>query len=119
MKKNYEFNPKETAALNQFLSSIHVFRGLSPAFPVSYIEALLAVALKPGQGSGEYAARMDKEKADASRILGVIGERPRRSDEAYHLISQYPDPLDSRKTQYYLTPQGYQVLKKLLATQGA
>lgn len=116
MRKTYEFNAGEAKELKRFLASIRHFKDLSKGFPVSHIEALLAVALSPGQGSGDYAALMDEDKASTSRMLGVIGERPRRTEKCYNLIEQYDDPVDSRRTQYYLTPAGYSFLRKLLDT---
>lgn len=114
MKKSLEFSAGETKELKKFLAAVRLFKDLHKGFPVSHIEGLLAVALNPGQGSGDYATWMDEDKASTSRILGTIGERPRRTDKCHNLIEQYDDPVDSRKTQYYLTPAGHTFLKKLL-----
>lgn len=114
MKNKYEFSPEEAAEMQRFLRSLAHFKKLSAAFPQSYMEALLKIALKPGLGTGEYAERIDTSSPNCSRILGILGDRPRRSNEHYSLIEQQDDPIDARKTHYYLTAKGYNVIKKIL-----
>lgn len=117
MKNKFEFTPEEVAGLKKFMRTLAHFKKLDQAFPQSYMEALLHIALKPGLGTSDYAERLETSKSNASRILGIIGERPRRSDEHHDLIEQEDDPSDARKTHYYLTPKGFKVLKQVLEEQ--
>ena len=117
MKNKFEFTLEEVAGMKKFMRTIAHFKKLSDSFPQSYMEALLHIALKPGLGTSDYAERLETSKSNCSRILGIIGERPRRSDEHYDLIEQVDDPADARKTHYYLTPKGYSVMKKVLEEQ--
>lgn len=117
MKPKYEFSDEEMRELRKFMRTLAHFKKLSDAFPQSYMEALLQVALKQGLGTVDYAERLDTHKSNCSRLLGILGERPRRSDEHYSLIEQLDDPKDARKTHYFLTAKGYQLLKKVLQEQ--
>ncbi len=117
MKNKFEFSPEEVAGLKKFMRTIAHFKKLEQSFPQSYMEALLHIALKPGLGTSDYAERIETSKSNASRILGILGERPRRSDEHHDLIEQEDDPRDARKTHYFLTAKGYSILKKILEEQ--
>lgn len=117
MKNKYEFSAEEIAGLKKLMRTLAHFKKLDQAFPQSYMEALLHIALKPGLGTVDYAERLETSKSNASRILGIIGERPRRSDEHHDLIEQEDDPSDARKTHYFLTAKGYTVLKRILEEQ--
>jgi DNA-binding MarR family transcriptional regulator len=117
VKNKFEFSPEEVAGLKKFMRTIAHFKKLEQSFPQSYMEALLHIALKPGLGTSDYAERIETSKSNASRILGILGERPRRSDEHHDLIEQEDDPRDARKTHYFLTAKGYSILKKILEEQ--
>lgn len=113
MKQKYEFTPGEIVSFKKLLKALEHFKKLTPSLPLSHMESFLHVALKQGLGTVEYAQRMEYNKDNASRILGVIGERPRKTETPYGLIEQCDDPVDSRKTHYYVTGKGNQLLKKL------
>lgn len=113
MKQKYEYTPEEMASFKKLLRAFEHFKKLSPSMPLSYMEGMLHVALKQGLGTVEYAQRMEYNKDNTSRILGVMGARPRRTEDPYHLLEQCNDPVDSRKTHYYVTTKGNQLLKKL------
>lgn len=114
MKQKYEFTAQELASFKKMLRAIEVFKKLSPSLPLSHMEGFLQVAIKQGLGTVEYAQRLEYNKDNTSRILGVMGERPRKLEEPYRLIEQCDDPVDSRKTHYYVTAKGNQVLKKVV-----
>lgn len=114
MKQKYEFSPEELKSFKKLVRTLAHFKKLSIRFPESYMEALLQVAMKQGLGTVEYAEIMELSKDSTSRALGVIGDRPRQRDDlTYNFIEQCDDPVDSRKTHYYVTAKGNAFLKKL------
>jgi DNA-binding MarR family transcriptional regulator len=113
VKQKHEFTPEEMRSFKKLLRALEYFKKLSVAFPESYMEGFLHVALKQGLGTGEYSQRLEMNKDSTSRILGIIGDRPRRTEKSYALVEQCDDPLDSRKTHYFVTAKGAQILKKI------
>lgn len=114
MKQKIEFSPEELRSFKKLVRVLGHFKRLSVRFPESYMEALLQVALKQGLGTVDYAQIMDISKDNTSRSLGVMGSRARSNDDkTYNFIEQCDDPVDSRKTHYFVTPKGGAFLRKL------
>lgn len=114
MKQKIEFSPEEMKSFKKLVRVLAHFKRLSVRFPESYMEALLQVAIKQGLGTVDYAQIMDISKDNTSRSLGVIGDRPRgNAEKTYNFIEQCDDPVDSRKTHYFVTAKGSAFLKRL------
>jgi hypothetical protein len=114
VKQKITFSPEELKSFKAMIRALAQFKQLSERFPVSYMETLLQVAVKQGLGTTEYAERVSIGKDSTSRTLGVLGERPRARDEkVYGFLEQCDDPIDSRKTHYFVTSKGAQLLKKI------
>lgn len=114
MKQKIEFSSEELASFRKLARVLSHFTKLQDRFPASYMEALLQVAVKQGLGTVEYSQRLELGKDSTSRALGVLGDRPRaRDDKTYNFLEQCDDPVDSRRTHYFITPKGGQLLRKL------
>ena len=107
----------EGAALRALIEITRAFREISPTLPVSYMQAFLAVCLKPGGGSTDYMGELDTIQPIMSRILLHLGAKQRGKalgDSGYKLIDTAPDPLDLRRDRYFLTPKGKTLLRRVL-----
>ena len=113
MKAKYDYTPEEREQFKRLQRTVRVLKKINQQFPVSFLDGLLEIALKQGLGSTEYAERLDTSKGNGSRILGTLGDRPRRTEVVYEFITQEDDPLDSRKTHYFITTKGNALLKQL------
>lgn len=94
-------------SLGRLKDVIGAFRSLEPNLPASYIDAFLAVALRPGQGPTDYAVMLGTIQPVASRTLMEIGESARTRATPLHLVASYPHPESRRQVMYQLTPKGY------------
>jgi hypothetical protein len=94
-------------SLGRLKDAIGAFRNLEPNLPASYIDAFLAVALRPGQGPTDYAAMIGTIQPVASRTLMEIGESARTRTAPLHLVASHPHPESRRQIAYDLTPKGY------------
>jgi DNA-binding MarR family transcriptional regulator len=88
---------------------------VEPRMPSSYMEAFLVVALKPGYGPTEYAKELGTIQPIASRILLEIGAQPRGGTEGLGLVDRRVSDESLRNQEYYLTPKGKELLRKIAA----
>lgn len=93
--------------LGRLRDAVGTFRGLEPNLPAAYIDAYLAVALKPGLGPSDYAVMLGTIQPTASRLLMEIGDNPRNRADRLNLVEHRPHPESRRQIQYHLTPKGY------------
>ena len=114
MKAKIEYTDEERRQFIRLQRALRVVKQVSKQFPISYLEGFLEIALKQGLGTSEYSERLEESKGNASRLLGTLGDRSRRSEMSLNWIDQLDDPQDSRKTHYYISPKGNAVLKKLV-----
>ncbi len=114
MNKAETLPPDESVRLIKLAFVIDQFRELDPAFPVSYIAALLAVAREPGLTGTEYAARLGQEQAPMSRMLLELGQKSRHGGPGRGWLYSVPDPVDLRRKHIYLTPAGRALVDEIL-----
>lgn len=93
--------------LSRLQHIIAEFRKLMPGLPAGYIDAFLAVALKPGLGPTDYAKVLGTAQPIMSRVLMEIGEQARGREEPLHLVVSRRHPENRRQICYYLTAKGY------------
>ncbi|MCJ2067859.1 hypothetical protein MKK75_03380 [Methylobacterium sp. J-030] len=94
-------------SLRRIKDVIGAFRSLEPNLPASYIDAFLAVALRPGLGPTDYASILGTIQPVASRTLMEIGKSARIRATSLHLVESRPHPENRRQIMYHLTPKGY------------
>jgi DNA-binding MarR family transcriptional regulator len=100
--------------LSRLFAVLQVLREVSPTLPASYAQALLAVAMKPGHGSGTYAKDLGVIQPVASRTLLEIGKKTRGGGPGLGLVDSQQDPVDLRQQRYFLTPKGRKLIDKVL-----
>ena len=114
MKPKFDYTDEEREQFKRLQRALRVVKRVSKQFPISYLEGFLEIALKQGLGTSEYSERLEESKGNASRLLGTLGDRSRRTEMSLNWIDQLDDPQDSRKTHYYISPKGNTILKQLV-----
>lgn len=96
---------------------MRAFRAIDPDLTLSYAEAFLAVAEKPGHGPTEYAKSLGSVQPVVSRLLHELGSRSRRKErtEGLGLVEWNIHPESLRNKQYFLTPKGESLKEKVVA----
>lgn len=110
-----EPNTADYRAIRRALLILDVFRRIDPKMPLGYAVMLLQVALRPGEGPTEYAKRMGVSQPGASRVLLELADHAREKDHGLGLLDKAQDPVNLRRTRYFLTPLGHRLLDELLA----
>jgi DNA-binding MarR family transcriptional regulator len=118
MDKRNDLTDAEVLALERLLRVSRELREISRTFPVSFIETFATVALHPGHGPFEYAKRLETIPPIASKALSKLGERGRREEDPYGLLTPRDDPQDTRKVNYFLSSKGKSMVKKLAKAMG-
>ena len=111
----YEIDPRERRAADRAFRMVKAFREVDSKMPSSYLAAFLAVALKPGYGPTEYAKELGTIQPIASRILLEIGAQPRGGMQGLGLVDRRASAESLRNQEYYLTPKGRALLRKIAA----
>ena len=89
------------------------FRTVRPTMPLQHAFTFMLVALNEGEGVQEYAELADVSQSVMTRNLLDLGERNRRREPGYGLVMQRMDPLDMRRHQTFLTPEGKALLRRI------
>jgi hypothetical protein len=82
------------------------FREINRSMPLSYIDAFLLVAMEEGKGVAEYASAAQISPTVMTRNLLDIGDRNRRRESGYGLVTQERDLFDLRKHNGRVTSVG-------------
>jgi DNA-binding MarR family transcriptional regulator len=70
--------------------------------------------MEEGKGVSEYARKVNIPAAVMTRNLLDIGDRNRRREEGYGLVTQERDKFDLRKHNAKVTPKGKALLHKVM-----
>ena len=89
-------------------------RKVRPTMPLQHAYTFMLVALNEGQGVQEYAELADVSQSVMTRNLLDLGERNRRREPGYGLVMQRMDPMDMRRHQTFLTPEGKALLRRIV-----
>ncbi|MFC3214603.1 helix-turn-helix domain-containing protein [Novosphingobium panipatense] len=79
---------------------------IDPLVPTQVVEAFLKVAQNEGVTLTELADKLGTNVSTASRQLLDLGERNRKREPGYQLVTREPDPMNLRTNRYSLTPKG-------------
>ncbi len=110
---------EEREAARALFLALKPFRDINPSMPLSYVTAALLVAIEEGKGVAEYARKINISPTVMTRNLLDIGERNRRREEGYGLVTQERDVFDLRKHNAKVTPKGKALLHKVMAALSA
>lgn len=99
---------KADRLLNQFRSSI------DPNIPAQMLQTFMAVAMNEGKSLTEIADLVSANMSTASRHLLELGERNRRLEAGYGLVTRTPDPMNLRQNSYTLTAKGRLLLANVI-----
>src|SRR5262245_42960712 len=83
-----------------------IFRLIRKTMPLQYVTAFLLVAQEEGLSVSEYARRANVSVSVMSRHLLDIGDRTRRGEEGFGLVTARMRPENMREHEYVLTPKG-------------
>ena len=117
-KMRQTLHPQEQRAAHRALELVRAFRRVDSKMPSSYMEAFLAVALKPGYGPTEYAKDLRTIQPIMSRILLELGEHPRAGLRGLGLVDRRMSSESLRNQEYYLTSKGRALLHRIAAALG-
>ncbi len=108
----------EAQCMKQFLEAIQLFTQDRNTMPRQYVVAFLLVATDEGKGVVDYAKRAGVSMSVMSRHLLDIGERNRRMEKGFGLVTYRANPMELRKHEYALTPKGHALARKIVETLG-
>jgi len=80
---------------------------------LQYVTAFLLVTEEEGLGVGDYAKRAGVSVSVMSRHLLDIGERNRKMEAGFGLVTYRANPLELRKHEYMLTDKGRALLHQI------
>jgi DNA-binding MarR family transcriptional regulator len=106
----------DKAALFRALTFVDAFRKLRPTMPLQHAYTFLLVAMEEGLGVSEYAEKAGVPQTVMTRHLLDMGTHTRTRQEGLGILVSRMDPLDMRKHQTYLTPEGRALLHKIIRT---
>jgi DNA-binding MarR family transcriptional regulator len=96
------------------LDVLDVFRTIRSTMPLQYVATFLLVAMDEGKSVIEYATKMGVSPSVMSRHLLDIGERNRRMQEGFGLVTYRANPMNLREHEYYLTPKGHAMAQSIV-----
>jgi DNA-binding MarR family transcriptional regulator len=97
---------------------VHVldyFQGHAPQIPASMIEAFFLVAMNEGCSLKDVVELSGKPQSTISRHLLDLGEFNRNREPGLGLVAWRVSPMELRRKEYYLTPKGKGLLRRVLA----
>jgi DNA-binding MarR family transcriptional regulator len=97
---------------------VHVldyFQGHAPQIPVSMIEAFFLVAMNEGCSLKDVVELSGKPQSTISRHLLDLCEFNRHREPGLGLVAWRMSPMELRRKEYYLTPKGKGLLRRVLA----
>lgn len=107
---------RDARRLKALMNIVRLFRDVYSAMPLSYMQALLAVAARPGLGVSDYCHDLDTIEPNVSRMLLHLGSKERgkeQGESGFQLIESAPDPANLRRKRTYLTPKGNALVKSI------
>lgn len=106
---------EEERKLRALVHILDYFEDHAPQIPASMIEVFLLVAMNEGCSLRDIVELSGKPQSTMSRHLLDLGERNRRMEPGLGLVAWRTCPSELRRKEYYLTPKGRGLLKKILS----
>lgn len=110
----FTLDGSDLRTLTKLTWMVETLRAVAPGMPLSYLHALLWVAMKPGLGPTEYAKLMGSSQPVASRVLLEVGCKARERQEPLQLVSRNYSAHSLRQTECRLTPKGEALMRKVV-----
>ena len=112
--KRVDLAPDEERRLRSLLHILEYFQEHEPQIPASMISAFLLVALNEGCSLREVVEMSGKPQSTVSRHLLDLGERNRKGEPGLRLVAWRIAQEELRRKEYYLTPKGRALLRRIL-----
>ena len=113
--KRVELKPDEERRLRALVHILDYFEDHAPQIPASMIEAFLLVALNEGCSLRDVVKMSGKPQSTMSRHLLDLGERNRKMEPGLGLVAWRIAPDELRRKEYFLTPKGRGLLRRILS----
>lgn len=84
--------------------------------PLQLVLTFLSVARYPGKSVQEYAEMEGVSKSVMSRHLLDLGDRNRKMEPGFGLVTARPHPMELRRHEVYLSPKGKELLHSMART---
>ena len=112
--KRHEPNITDYKALHRLQRILDILISTNHKMPLSSARAFVEVAMNPGKGPTAYGRAMGVEQPTMSRLLLDLGPKPRYGEHRPKLVDRTSSPKDIRETEYYLTFEGYRLMRDLI-----
>lgn len=89
-------------------------RAVRHDMPLQHAYTFMLVAMEEGLGVLDYAERAGVAQSVMTRNLLDMGSHNRKREPGYGLVLQRMDPLDMRRHQTFLTPEGKALAHKII-----
>jgi DNA-binding MarR family transcriptional regulator len=109
-----EFLADDRQVLSAALTFLDAFRDIREDIPATHIYSFLQVALEEGLGVHDYAQRVGMPSTTMTRHLLDLGTMTRKRKPGLGLLIQRMDPMDMRRHQTFLTPEGRALMHKVI-----
>jgi DNA-binding MarR family transcriptional regulator len=106
---------EEERKLRALVHILDYFQNHAPQIPASMIEAFFLVAMNEGCSLKEVVELSGKPQSTISRHLLDLGEFNRNKEPGLGLVAWRISPEELRRKEYYLTPKGKGILRRVLA----
>lgn len=103
----------EEYTLRQLLQAVEVFTEKDKDMPIQMVRVFILVALNPGLGTMEMAAKSGLPVSVASRHLIDLAELNRYKEQGHELVVQKIDPMNRRARPATLTPKGRALVARI------
>jgi DNA-binding MarR family transcriptional regulator len=105
-ERRQSFNLTEKRRGLAWLAGLDSFLAITHTLPGHYMRAFMLVALDEGKGVMEYARESGVAQSVMSRHLSDLGDKNRKHEPGYKLLTIRMDPLNRRRHQVMLTDKG-------------
>ena len=109
-----QLSDAERTTLKNVMRLMDAFRAVRPTMPLQHAYAFLLVAMEEGLGVMDYAERAGVKQDVMTRHLLDLGSHTRTRHPGLGLLAQRIDPMDMRRHQTFLTPNGRTLLHKVI-----
>ena len=82
--------------------------------PAQMLQSFMAVAMTEGKSLTEIAALVGANVSTASRHMLELGDRNRKMEPGYGLVTRTADPMNLRQNAYTLSSKGRLLLRSIL-----
>lgn len=101
--------------IHRLMAAIEIARAGLPVMPIQMLQALLAVAKKPGITMHQLGEILNTSQASCSRNVAALGKSHKFGEPGLDLVEAVEDPVERRRKIMFLTPKGRARVQEILS----